>query len=70
MPVKIDGPAGRQHVSQEYRDNYDRTFRGTAVCGCPDPRECQVDRSESCKHCTCYPKKSKKDGGTNEKSSS
>jgi hypothetical protein len=26
MPVEIDGPAGRQEVTKEYRDNYDRIF--------------------------------------------
>jgi len=69
MPVKIDGPAGRQEVTDEYRKNYDRIFNGTSVCNCPDPRLCKVDRSKSCKHCACNPVKSKKDGGENDKSS-
>jgi len=31
MPVKIDGPAGRQEVTKEYRENYDRIFSRTSV---------------------------------------
>ena len=57
MPVPIDGPAGRQEVTDEYRENYDRTFNGTSVCtGCDD--------------CDCTPKKSKQDGGKDAKSNS
>ena len=40
MPVPIDGPAGRQEVTDEYRENYDRTFNGTSVCNCPDFDNC------------------------------
>lgn len=71
MPLKIDGPAGRQKVTDEYRKNYDRIFNGIPVCRCQDPRLCQVDITESCKHCTCSPGKSKsKDGGKNGKTNS
>ena len=48
MPVPIDGPAGRNEVTDEYRDNYDRIFSGTSVstfCG-----QCGV--TEKCKDCT------------------
>lgn len=73
MPVKIDGPAGRNEVTDEYRKNYDRIFNGSSASRnrshkawqCPDPRKCQVDQSESCKHCTCTPEKSNSDGGKN-----
>ena len=27
--LPIDGPAGRQEVTDDYRDNYDRIFRPT-----------------------------------------
>jgi hypothetical protein len=48
MPVKIDGPAGRQEVTDEYRKNYDRIFNGTSAstsCG-------RCGASEKCKDCT------------------
>jgi len=67
MSVPIDGPAGRFEVTDAYLENYDRIFNGSSAPTCPDPRKCQVDRSESCKHCTCLPKKSKQDGGKNVK---
>jgi hypothetical protein len=47
MPLKIDGPAGRQEITREYRNNYDRIFRGVSATFCGDT---QV--SDKCLSCT------------------
>jgi hypothetical protein len=61
MPLKIDGPAGRQEITREYRDNYDRIFRGISSS--------KRNTTHRAWHATT-PKKSKQDGGNNAKSSS
>jgi hypothetical protein len=58
MPLKIDGPAGRQEITREYRDNYDRIFRGISL-----PKYNTTQRAW---HATT-PKKSKQDGGNHGK---
>jgi len=56
MPVKIDGPAGRHEVTDEYRENYDRIFNGSSASRnrshkawqCPDPRKTFGYRNGEC----------------------
>jgi len=58
MPVKIDGPSGRQEISNEYRKNYDRIFNRTSLY------------RNGKKLCDIPPRKSKQDGGKDGKSNS
>lgn len=70
MPLKIDGPAGRQEVNKKYRDNYDGIFSRTSLTFCGSKTV-----TSKCADCTtpqCHlnrqtPKKSTKDGGNHAK---
>jgi hypothetical protein len=65
MPNKklpIDGPAGRNEVSDEYRDNYDRIFKKVVTLYYHGVKMFETRPDGSMKQ---FPKKSRRGGGKN-----
>jgi hypothetical protein len=58
--LSIDGPAGRNEVTNQYRSNYDRIFGGIGSLYYRGVKVCETRPDGSIKY---FPTKSKKDGG-------